>query len=263
MNHYEILGVTSDASPIEIKKAYRKLAKKYHPDVNPSRGSFDKIRLLNEAYEVLSDVEDRQLYDRVLQGEPATFTMEPEDPYEKHRSEYRHWKAKKEQSHLEYLIRIKAKFYKYERYFNVLFFVFAALLTFDYHAYAKQETEVIDRVIKRRDGKAEIRTSSGKRFIAGPAFYGRYVYHRPKEMDVHYSLFLALPSLIKFKKGDEFKLHMGLHVYRNVFSILILLFSAILIKHKEYSDFRLSCGMVPAFLVLFLVLFLVFDPAGW
>jgi molecular chaperone DnaJ len=64
-NYYDILGVKRDASEKEIKQAYRRLARRYHPDVNPGDKSAEaKFKEINEAHEVLSDKEKRQKYDR-------------------------------------------------------------------------------------------------------------------------------------------------------------------------------------------------------
>lgn len=62
-DYYEILGVSRTASQEEIRKAFRKLAKEYHPDVNREAGSGEKYREINEAYEVLKDPEKRKKYD--------------------------------------------------------------------------------------------------------------------------------------------------------------------------------------------------------
>lgn len=64
-DYYEVLGVSKDADAKEIKKAYRKLAMKYHPDKNPGdKVAEEKFKEINEAYEVLSDEEKRSTYDR-------------------------------------------------------------------------------------------------------------------------------------------------------------------------------------------------------
>ncbi|NPA82374.1 MAG: J domain-containing protein [Epsilonproteobacteria bacterium] len=61
---YETLGVSPDASADEIKKAYRKLARKYHPDINKDPGAEEKFKEINAAYEILSDPEKRAKYDQ-------------------------------------------------------------------------------------------------------------------------------------------------------------------------------------------------------
>jgi len=62
-DYYKILGVSREASDKDIHKAYRKLARKYHPDVNKESGAEDKFKQINEAYAVLKDPEKRKKYD--------------------------------------------------------------------------------------------------------------------------------------------------------------------------------------------------------
>jgi len=65
-DYYEILGVKKSASVEDIRKAFRKLARKYHPDVNPGdKGAEEKFKALSEANEVLSDPKKRKIYDQV------------------------------------------------------------------------------------------------------------------------------------------------------------------------------------------------------
>ena len=70
MNYYQILGLQRDVSQEEIKKAYRRIAKQYHPDSNPgNREAEKKFKEASEAYEVLSNEEKRENYDHKLIAE--------------------------------------------------------------------------------------------------------------------------------------------------------------------------------------------------
>ncbi|MGY0206074.1 DnaJ domain-containing protein [Bacillus subtilis] len=72
-NYYDVLGVSRQASEQDIKRAYRKLAKQYHPDVNQDPGAQDQFKAIQEAFDVLSDPEKKADYDRYGSAEGPTF----------------------------------------------------------------------------------------------------------------------------------------------------------------------------------------------
>jgi curved DNA-binding protein len=83
-DYYETLGVSRDASRDDIQRAYRKLARKYHPDLNKSAGSEDRFKEINEAYEVLKDPEKRQKYDQLGNGWQQGDPFQPPPGWEYH-----------------------------------------------------------------------------------------------------------------------------------------------------------------------------------
>lgn len=87
-NHYEVLGVSIDANQLQIKQAFYRLAKKYHPDAS-SESTSEKFKEITEAYKVLFDPELRQVYDRKLSNDQTRAqksghkpsTSAPEEPF--------------------------------------------------------------------------------------------------------------------------------------------------------------------------------------
>jgi len=74
--YYKLLGINKNASKEDIKRAFRKMARKYHPDVNPDEPkSGEKFKEINEAYSILSDDKKREMYDKfgVVEGDPSAY----------------------------------------------------------------------------------------------------------------------------------------------------------------------------------------------
>lgn len=258
MNHYETLGVSNAASQQEIKKSYRKLVKHFHPDINPNEGAKEHMIRINEAYEVLSDSSTRNLYDLFLEGVPVKTDIQETTPYERHREAYKRKRASQQREKIIYLVKLKTRFYRYQRIMNMAFFVFGVLLTIDYYYHPIQRIEEV-KTVRQTRVVTDIVTASGMRFSTSRSFHDHFWYnHNVDEVTIKYSLFFKNPAKVSIPNEDEsYAIRGTIYIFQNVFSIIILIFSAVVVKNKEYSDFRLSCGLVPGFFVLFLVLFLL------
>ena len=77
-DYYALLGVGPDATLAQIKKAYRKLAKQYHPDINNNSDAAEKFREITEAYDTLTDPDRRRRYDRLHGTGRTTFGADDE-----------------------------------------------------------------------------------------------------------------------------------------------------------------------------------------
>jgi curved DNA-binding protein len=100
-NYYEVLGVSREASSEEIKKTFRKLARQYHPDVNPGdKSAEEKFKDINEAYDILSDETKRADYDKLLFGKQKRRLNRPNEKvarngngsYNNYRQNFESWK---------------------------------------------------------------------------------------------------------------------------------------------------------------------------
>jgi len=81
-DYYKILNINKNASPDEIKKAYRTLALQYHPDKNKSQDAETKFKEISEAYQVLSDKQKKYEYDNIKQIPNDFFHFQIKDPFE-------------------------------------------------------------------------------------------------------------------------------------------------------------------------------------
>lgn len=248
-SHYEVLGVQVSASNADLKRAYRNLVKRYHPDINPAAEAKDKIRLINEAYEVLSEYYSRQAYDLTMEGGSSAAYEPPKETEEvKYRREYLKKQAHEKRVSLENLLKTKIKFYRFQRIVCFLFFASGLLFTVDYY-YAPNQIDAKITSMNLAFKQTELKL--GKWILsADRGLYEEYQRTGGKEVIVTFSSIFKIPTNVGLKgSSSTYSIKGTLHSLGNVLSIMVLVFSAMVIKDKEYSDFRLTCGIVPGFLV--------------
>ncbi len=258
MTHYETLGVPKSATKSELKSAYRGLVKKYHPDISKASDAKERIRQINLAYETLTDPYTRHIYDSGLEGIVIDKPQE-ETPAEKYRREYLHKKAHEEREKLEYLIKLKIKFYKVERKVCYFFLLIGALFSIDYY-YQGGEKDFLAKSIEPSRHVTEVNLPHA-RFLAGEGLLKEHQQTGDLQLAVVYSAIFKIPTRVHLRNSPStHRIFGNLHSFRNVFSIIIIGLSLIVVMEKNYSDVRLTCGLIPALLVIFIVLFAVTHP---
>lgn len=259
MSHYHTLGVNTNATTAEIKSAYRRLVKIYHPDLNPGAGTHEQMLAINEAYEVLSDYHSRNMYDMMLSGYAVPKEPKKETEEERYRREYKRKKAQEERMHIENLVKLKVRFYKAERWFAYAFFAIGIIFTVDYFVWVKEEVHEIKRIDTSRRGTS-VTTTQNINYQAERSLFQEHERLKSDRIIVNSSLFFNVPARIRVVNGSgSYRVFGTLHSFRNVITMIILVFSAIVIKHKEYTDFRLTCGLMPILLVIFQLLMVAVD----
>jgi hypothetical protein len=258
MNHYQRLGVVTNASQGDIKRAYRELVKKYHPDLHPNGDTHELMQQINEAYEVLSDLQSRSMYDLGLAGYTVPIEKREETEEEKYRREFKRRKAHEERVHMENVIRLKYKFYKAERFASYVFFAIGILFTIDYFIYPNQATYPISSMGSTRY-QTKIEVVGGQWWMADWDLLKEFEKNGGEDVILSYSAIFNIPARIQLAESEiKYRINGTLHSFRNIITLIILVFSAIVIKHKEYNDFRLTCGLMPVLLVIFQLLLVSF-----
>jgi|GEM_PF-1151785 len=126
MNPYAVLGVSVNATDQEIKSAYRRLVKRYHPDRRQPEASHEQIAAINEAYDILSDPQKRSQYDRGFAGiffEPPP--PQPEDPVEVYKREFKRKRWEREKQEKEKRLQRRKGNYTFLRLAHMPILVFA------------------------------------------------------------------------------------------------------------------------------------------
>lgn len=127
MNPYAILGISTQATDQEIKRAYRILVKRYHPDRRSSESSHEQIVAINLAYDILSDPQKRAQYDRGF-ANLYSAPVQEEDPMEVYKREYKRKRWAREKQEREETLARRKVIYRVFWWLHVIVLVFGITL---------------------------------------------------------------------------------------------------------------------------------------
>jgi curved DNA-binding protein CbpA len=265
MTHYQILGVSPESSHQEIKYNYRNLVKQYHPDLNPSEEAKLLIVKITEAYEVLSDPSKKMAYDWALLSNIITHqskapTQPPISEREQYKRDYIRRKREQDQLHWESLFQLKVKFYKFQRYFAYLFCLVGTIYTYDYFFTTIKGGYELKEV---RHNRYESGGSLGfLKFKTDRSFYDAATKNHVRYVNLHYSRLFNIPVGVSIDHLGYYKFSGTFHALNNIPAVLLLIFAAMLFAYKEYSDWVLTIGLLPFFILAFLLILTYLSLAG-
>ena len=265
MNPYEVLGLPSTATAAEIKSSYRRLVKQFHPDVSKHKDVENKIRQLNEAYDILADPVRKATYDRTR----AMLTYEPsyeEDPREVYRREYFRHRHEREQR-VEGVTRQRERWiYRVMRIVTFPILAFAILLVADSFLPSEEYQEVAEV------GWQESFGSSGHQnnllsfmqtqtfTLAVPdALHLSYDYDADEKevLTISVSPIFDIPiSLSVSRDNQHYTFKVKQTVYSNALQLhyLLLASSLFIVLRKDYSVVNFSLCFVAPFILCFILL---------
>lgn len=263
MNPYEILGVSSQASEAEVKAAYRRLVKMYHPDVHKGNNSAEMIRNLNAAYDILSDPVKKRAYDnRWSTAAAQNVYQKREDPRVRRARENLRRNREEAARRREEYLRMAGKTYKALQLFSWFGLIVASLFIFDQRIPQIKFQEVVLRGwIEDRGASIDHSVSyleTENFIVAVPTrFYLSYDYDSPDASDLTISVspIFQIPNTVSATIDGEEE---GAQIQHTLFSspihvnVLLFFASLIILLRKQYSDTFLGLALVPIFILVFI-----------
>lgn len=264
-DYYDILGVSRGASEAEIKRAYRKLVVKYHPDKNKEASAQDQIREINEAYDVLGDVEKRRVYD-LGQYKPLidAFTVSEEPPPHRDPAYRRRRPAARPASSKPTMRELIEQYTPFFVKVSVTAFAFCMLLVVDYILpFSKTMEKVIDTYYYSTNTRGRytsqtvylvVVTNENNRYkledVDLPVQTGDLIFSSSTRL-------FGVPIFIQFNTGGQWTFRPT--IYRNfVFLPLVLLVTSSLgVFLKRYTELRFNLGIVNGILLILSVFLLL------
>ncbi|MBS1508739.1 MAG: DnaJ domain-containing protein [Bacteroidetes bacterium] len=258
-NYYFILSLSTQASDLQIKQAYRRLALQFHPDKNPSPEAEAIFKEVNEAYEVLGDPLRKAIYDQMLRGggeEAPPVAPAPQRPHRDPRYRPQPKNAPRKPSKREELLALMATHLRHAQLVSRLTLLFSVILIADYSLPSKKiSTHIVGEQATNRGSSFKIELGDGNsvsisreaaRKIGGG-----------KNVMVYQSALFSIPVSLEDQR-THFRSPVEISIYGNfAFGPLILLITSLLgTFYWKGVEFRFNLGIVNFLLLLLNLVFL-------
>lgn len=268
MNPYHVLGVPPDASQNEIKSAYRKLVKEYHPDRNSSEAARNIIVRVNEAYEILSNPERKAIYDRGWTIQ-VDLVSDEERQYHEYREAFKRKRGEEDRKRRERQLARQRLWFGVLRFVSIGICLFALLLVIDQFLPSNHIQEKADRGWQLRTSRSKssrgelISFMHTEHFTFGVPHQVHLDYDyfgQPGIIDIEYSPLFKVPKTILVQIEDKV---LQFEAGRTVFSFLIpwhylLLVMAMAVSLKrDYHPGFLILAYATLFVCLLTVMFMI------
>jgi hypothetical protein len=243
-DYYAILGVQNNASETEIKRAFRRLAVKYHPDKNPDQQAEQLFKEINEAYSVLGDPAERRAYDSRLENPFTSILTEETQPHHRDPAYKRPKPATaRPQRESETVVLIR-EYIGYVRWASRIGLALSVLFFIDYiipRSVVNEEVNEISHVRGRRGfSHYKVNTVSGRKIKIYPDDLGGVF--DEKAITVTYTFFYRIPMSVANSK-KELIAQVG-YIYRSMIlfpaALLITSFLGVLFQSKTEFCFNVS-----------------------
>lgn len=263
MDPYHILGISSDANAEEIKRAYRRLVKEFHPDKNQSEEARDRVTLINDAYEILSDPVKRAQY----YYQPAYASVgNEEDPIEAYKREFKRKRWEKEQqAHARRLVQQQMA-YKIMRIITFPIFFFALTLVIDDFLSFKKFVETPtagwqERLGRQRKfrGKLISHIQTENFFLRVPnEFHLAYPYYESNKppVEIFVTPLFNIPRYMHCTLGRyNWRVEVPGTIHSQIFQVpwLLLIASLFIIVRKNFSTLNYALCFLPALLFAYVI----------
>jgi curved DNA-binding protein CbpA len=264
-DYYAILGVNRSASEMEIKRAYRKLAVRYHPDKNPDPAAEQLFKEINEAYDVIGDPEKRRLYESRLANPFAEILQQEQQP--RHRDPaYRKSTANAppQKSERQKILELMAQYLPWANKMIIASFAISVLLTLDYFLPKRVSLEKVLSAETTRTSAGRTATAwwtiiTDKNRKLDLPFNSSDYFSPGDVVKVRLTFFLNIPVSVE---EDSSRAKILKSIYGNfIFAPIILLISSILgMRFRNDVENGFNYGVI-TFIGLFftVVLFLIFQ----